>query len=433
MKILKKLMFTTFFILLATGVSIAATTEDDLSELTRIANLQGESYLKERDDFVQSRTEPVDMDKAIERGWAEGLLALIVNARITKPEWFHGWDGSGFGETISGAPSWSPNPAPYNDPTNLELGQNINIFKIEKLWKFYESSLDIKEWRKQKNTIPKWVWPKNVLDKEIQHYFVPKVDVSGQEDLWKKVALETTNHSLMIIACHALPAFESRATENILKDKLQQAPNDVKMAIIRALEGHNPRYASAILKDTYPNWKKDISLAYMGFRVFSIQPTGSGSRRFVKEVIADSNEPTDIREVAISAMSISTARNVNDIPFLREILESSEHIKLRRKAAYSLRVQPNTLIRTIMYKVLETETDQFILSQSFYFIERLEHYDNVGIRVIEHSEREDILGHLEKFFKRQDIPEESRKRAKITKDRIAGKIKAKKPQAPPSK
>ena len=421
MKILKKIMFTAFFMLLAAGVSIAITTEDDLSELTRIAGLQGESYLVERDRFVQSHPNPVDMDKAIERGWSEGLLTLIVNARIAKPEWFQGWDKSIFIATRSGAPSWSPNPAPYNDPTNLDLRQNINIFIIEKLWKFYESSLNIEERRNQKSAIPKGIWPKIVLDKEMNKYIKGTRYVPGPAALWRKVALETTNHQLPIVAYDVLASDESELNREIIESKLQQvASEDIKKAIMSSMEYNKPKYSATVLLKTYHSWKQNLDVALQGFRVLTKQPVGSNSRNFLKEIVMDPNQSIDLREKAVSALSIRLPRDPHDITFLHGVLDSSEHIKLRRKAAKHLTYYQDSLTRTIMYKVLETETDQFILNQ--------------GIKVVEHlKDNEDSLKHLEKFLKRQDIPEESRKRAKIAKDRVANIIKAKKFHTPPGK
>lgn len=397
----KPILFALFMLLIVGGLN-AATTEKDLSELTRIAGLQGQSYIAERDMFIQSRTEPVGMDKAIEKGWPEGLLALIINSRIDEPEWFRGWDNSRFGITRSGRPMWSPNPAPYNDPLNLKLSKYCNLLRMESMWRFYESNLSNREFMAQINAIPKGTWPKNVLDRYIGAYTRGRPLVPGPAELWRKVASETTNQRLMIIACNTLSADESQATERILKAKLQQAPIDVKRSLVCGLKGNKPGYAGSLVKDTYPSWKQDVGLAGQAFRIMARQPFDSEPRKFLKVIIMDPNQPLELRSRAIES---TNKRSPEDFLFLKEFFDNSEHIELRREAINSLGYFPNGLAHGIMYKAIETETDPAILRSVI-----------MHLKNIKGSSK-----HLEKFIQRKDITDDLKKEAEIAMEGLKDK------------
>lgn len=108
MKNSRVFLFAICIIVFAGQLLMADTTKQDMAELTRISKLEAHEYIIQRDLFIKSRTEPLDLSKAIEKGWEEGLLALIINARIAEPRWFQDWANSDFGVNRRGDIIWHP-------------------------------------------------------------------------------------------------------------------------------------------------------------------------------------------------------------------------------------------------------------------------------------------------------------------------------------
>ena len=128
MKLERMTIIVSLFILLFISyTSIAQTTNEDISALTNIANLRADAYINARDKFILSSSGPIDINEAVDKGWKEGLLALIINARIVEPKLFDGWDIGGFRRDASGVPFWDPGL--YK--SNKKQGQYCELFRME--------------------------------------------------------------------------------------------------------------------------------------------------------------------------------------------------------------------------------------------------------------------------------------------------------------
>ncbi len=386
-----------------------STASKDLSELTRIAGLKGQAYIAARNQFIQSRKEPVDIDKAIEKGWPEGPLALIINARIDEPEWFKGWDNSKVGSSRRGSLFWSANPAPHSGPNKKKLRSYLSIFIMENIWKFYESSFYGKENKPRylpygRDSISKGLWPRIILDEMVHDYVRGVKNISKPAKLWRKVALETTDHRLSIIACRTLTDDPNQLNGEFLESKLRQATHpQVKMAIMSGLKHNKPKYTSRIVLNTYNNWIKD-NFSFWGIRTFYVasdafqimatQPANSDSRKLLRQIIIEPNEPDEIRKLAMAAMSLIKKPEPQDIACLKEVFDCSENIELRRTAAGTLIHYPYSLTHKIIQGILETETDYYILTR--------------GIGVIRGFKKEERPGLLKKLLLREDISNDVR-------------------------
>lgn len=356
-----------------------AEEQSVLLELSRIANLEAADYITARDKFIESRTMPINMDQAIEKGWKEGLLAFIINARLAKPDWFNSWDNTGFIVTRSGQPGWSPSPYPKNE----EQIQYFNVLKMEILWKFKIDPTDYHDKHGGFSEIDfiginerpkKGIWPKQIINRFmpgiIQEGNAPKSPlddfntslISTNIKLWREIASTSDNRIFKIIACYALTRDDSEINKELIQSKLKSdsVPKKEKFALLCGLSLYEPNYADEVIIETYSNWKNNITdvndvdynVARDAFSTLAKRPIDSDSYRFLREVMLDVNESVEIKNVAVSSINILKSpdfiadKDPNEvISFLEDIVTNTSNDRIKYRASRVLSDYHKALIR----------------------------------------------------------------------------------------
>jgi len=372
-------------------ISWADSTENDLSELSNLASLDGESYITARNQWLQTHTTPIDLDQAAVKGWAEGLQGLIINARIADPNLFESWDKSGFTMDHIGRPVWAPNPRAFKYPRDFVLERNYYIYCIEAIWKFREAGV------KEEVRYSPGIWPKYVLDaKNITLTLINQKEVlPGSLELWRKIESECQHPRLKSVAGAALvfTVDESETMRKLMEDRLRSptVSEIAKKGIFNALKSKRPAHTNTILINSYPGWKQDPNLAIIGLPTIASQPDPAG-RNFVRQIMMDPTQQEDIRVIAINA--ISEIHDIGDIDHLKYILEDVDSLLLKRRAVVALSGYPYTLTRPIIYPALAAQTDPETLRQLLYIVERWRTY----------ASEEDVR-QLENFMQRPEFAE----------------------------
>jgi len=383
----RKILLISLCFLCWNSALFAVSVEDDISKLDQLASLEDEAYIAARDEFLQSRSSPVDLDQAIEKGWAEGLQGLILNARIADPNLFQSWDNTRITLDRSGCPSWHPRPSLGNShPSERErMRYNLHVFLVEKVWKFKGKDWSIREPMNFHDLQSQGIWPRNLLE----HYRT-RIGIPGNHPLLvRKVEAECPIPSLLAAACATLTMDKSEEIGRLLKTRLKSPVQpEVKEAIMKGLMITKSPYATSILIDSYPNWKQDPNLVIHGFWAM-VKQSGSEGQQFIREIMIDSAQPDYLRVPAINA--ISSVSSPNDFIHLQHIIESTDSVLLKSTILDAIHYRYSySQTRPLANRILATENDPKLLSLA------------LSIMGGSSSDNNDLIL-LETFKQRQDI------------------------------
>lgn len=369
-------IFTVVCLFIWHQMPLAEATNDDLAELSSLASLDGKAYIDARNQWLQTRTTLIDLNQAEAKGWAEGLLGLILNARIAEPELFQNWDKSGFAIDRIGRPVWRPNPSPPIYPRNLVLDRYFYIYTIEASWKFRSNNKYMERGINWKHLHTIGIWPKYVMDRKNQYLVTirKKEVLPGSLELWRKIESGCRHPRLQAVAGAALvfAVDESETTRKLLEDRLKSSTVSeiAKKGILNALERKRPKHTDTILINSYPGWKNDPNLAIIGLPTLANQPDPAG-RNIVRQIMMEPNQQEEIRAIAITSISGSrNARDDDDINLLNQIITNTDSLILKRKSASALIGYPYALTRPVVYPALATQTDPEILHSLLYAVYR---------------------------------------------------------------
>ena len=380
-------MLAAFYILSTVLFLDASNPQKDLSELTRIAGLKGGAYVAARNQFIQSRTEPVDIDKAIEKGWPEGLLALIINARISEPNLFRVYDDSESQvyPAHNGDLRWRP-----PDVWDRSKGVNVCgvIYQIEKIWKG-------------------GVWPEELLA-QTAHRLARGGSIVGPAKLWHRVFRGTANLRLKTYSAKAI-AMNSNddAVINTVKEALAEKgmPEGIKKMIISGLYQSKSKHTTMILTNTFENWKSNPDIANFGLATIGRQ-ADPNVKAFLYDIILDTSQPDYLRSAAFYGMSQNP--ELQDVPYLRQGIKSSLIRSYKERTFFVLSKYPYNLVREIVHNAIVTTEDPNVL--------------RICIDIIDISvANDDDLLLLSTISENQKVPESHRKMAKAVIEKIKQK------------
>ena len=260
-----------------------AESDTDLlcRDLLRVAAQRGEKYTEAREEFMRTHPGRADVEACAKISWEAGIMALIIEARRSRPDLYANWDGPGWRRAprdILGVPG--PHPAARED-AGLP-------FCIEA---FYRSGAD--EWKiKDKR-------PRDAAEATLLR--LPGAKPQGPVSLWRAVWKKAPPERALLRLHAASEIARVSAAEDLdsLKTAVQADPPDfaLREIVVCSLPGGKDS-TFQFLRDNFGYCKFPAYAA----AVSTIASADSAeARRFLLALILNEDEQLIIRKAAAEA------------------------------------------------------------------------------------------------------------------------------------
>jgi hypothetical protein len=321
--------------------SYAEEGASETSSLRDLAGKDGADYRDARDQLLDTRSNPLNENLAIQESTEAGLMARVLNARMEHRTECETWDASPLG----GARRWEAGWAPVlKDKTK---GQP---YLIEQLWK------------------GPWSFPVPCEEKPPKRYptnqafiLLMRSEIDGPLELWRKVLAEMQKPELRAVASHALSREGSEQDRVTLQGVLSDSnvPAVVKFGCLAGLEVNRPNWGLALAVETMSHWEGNAYLRQKGFHGLAVLPQAAGHQALY-DYARDEEKPVKSRIDAIAACHEVFHRDgltdflTSDLECLESMLSESQKSVSKQAAVSVLSRYPIEASRRLIHQVAQS-------------------------------------------------------------------------------
>ncbi|UCC32297.1 MAG: hypothetical protein JSU86_08445, partial [Phycisphaerales bacterium] len=307
---------------------------DDLADLARLVEANGEEYIRLRDALLKQHRQPWDVTPAADQSWETGLVAFVLNARME--------DKEGFADLDAQRPRHYANGKSYRLTGAAETAV---AFLMEKMWK----AGDDRETARAYGTL------RRLRGEKVAH--------AGETALWKAIWEQCEDERFRYAVLRNICADPDPSVQPIIEEFLQREDDQLAgySAKPRCLAGLWHRDTEQTVDAILNAW--DVLAAESGWKSDAVGALNTNSseraRRIVYKLVLDPAEDETLR--AETAARCCLRPHPDDPDMFRKFFAGPGSIKMKNKALKGMRGRngyPLDPIRPVLREIIITSDDE---------------------------------------------------------------------------